>query len=74
MSAAVGIPSPHGLDFILCALTSTERVSLILLSLHGILVGMGRSDLARIAWAAYLDASVSAESLGQSLGVEVTTS
>lgn len=52
------------------ALSAMERVSLITQSLHGLLQAKGDEDLARLAWAAHLDASTAAESLGKSLGLE----
>lgn len=54
------------------AIASMERASMVSLSLHGLLQSKGEEALARLAWLAFQESSETAETLGQSLGVEVT--
>lgn len=50
---------------------SAERTSLLLLSVHEHLIGSGMDTLARVVWVAYLEASHSAERMGDAVGVDV---
>ena len=54
---------------LLAILGSADRAALILLTLHNQLEAAGHQDWARLAWVAYLEASVSADDLGTELGL-----
>jgi hypothetical protein len=50
-------------------LVRAETNCLISRSLYGLLIERNEEDLARLAWAAYLNSSAAAEACGESLGV-----
>ena len=50
---------------------SAERSALASLTLHDLLIKKDEADLARLAWIIYLEASHSAETMGEAIGVDV---
>jgi hypothetical protein len=52
-------------------LSSAERNSLLALSAYERLTDLGLTTIARDVWVIYLGASESAETMGETLGVEV---
>lgn len=58
-------------EVVLDAIGSAERASMLALSLHEHLTDKGLTTLAREVWVIYLEASRSAERMGDAIGVDV---
>jgi len=57
-------------DTTIATLSSAERGSKLALSLYEMLEAQGLGSLSRLAWVLYLEASGSAETIAEELGVE----